>query len=115
MDFEDELDDVLDLAIRMKAQTERGRCPQLLKGKVLGMIFEKPSLRTRVSFEVGMQQLGGHAIYLSPAEVGLGKRESIADVARTLSRFVDGIVARTFSHQTVELLGEYGTVPVING
>ena len=86
-----------------------------LKGKTIALLFEKPSLRTRVSFEVAMWQLGGYAIYLSPGEVGLGKRESISDVARTLSRFVDGIVARTFAHQTVELLGRYGTVPVING
>lgn len=85
------------------------------KGKTIALLFEKPSLRTRVSFEVAMWQLGGHAIYLSPGEVGLGKRESISDVARTLSRFVNGIVARTFAHQTVELLGRYGTVPVING
>lgn len=85
-----------------------------LKGKAIALLFEKPSLRTRVSFEVGMYQLGGHAIYLSPAEVGLGKRESISDVARTLSRFVNGIVARTFAHETVELLAKFGTVPVIN-
>jgi ornithine carbamoyltransferase len=86
-----------------------------LKGKTIALIFEKPSLRTRVSFEVAMWQLGGHAVYLSPGEVGLGKRESISDVARTLSRFVNGIVARTFAHQTVEMLAKYGTVPVING
>jgi ornithine carbamoyltransferase len=86
-----------------------------VKGKTVALLFEKPSLRTRVSFEVGMWQLGGHAIYLSPAEVGLGKRESTSDVARTLSRFVNGIVARTFAHETVELLAKYGTVPVING
>jgi ornithine carbamoyltransferase len=86
-----------------------------LKGKTIALLFEKPSLRTRVSFEVAMWQLGGHAIYLSPGEVGLGKREGISDVARTLSRFVNGIVARTFAHQTVELLAKYGTVPVING
>ena len=86
-----------------------------LKGKTIALLFEKPSLRTRVSFEVAMWQLGGHAVYLSPSEVGLGKRESISDVARTLSRFVNGIVARTFAHQTVELLAKYGTVPVING
>jgi ornithine carbamoyltransferase len=86
-----------------------------LKGRTIALLFEKPSLRTRVSFEVAMWQLGGHAIYLSPAEVGLGKREGISDVARTLSRFVNGIVARTFAHETVELLAKYGTVPVING
>ncbi len=85
-----------------------------LKGKTIALVFEKPSLRTRVSFEVAMWQLGGHAIYLSPGEIGLGKRESISDVARTLSRFVNGIVARTFAHESVELLAKYGSVPVIN-
>ncbi len=86
----------------------------LLGEKTLALIFEKPSLRTRVSFEVAMRQLGGNSIYLSPAEVGLGKRESIADVARVLSRYVDVIAARTFSHATVESLGKYASVPVIN-
>ncbi|MFC2021672.1 ornithine carbamoyltransferase [Chloroflexota bacterium] len=86
----------------------------LLDGKILALIFEKPSLRTRVSFEVAMRQLGGQSIYLSPAEVGLGERESISDVARVLSRYVDAIVARTFSHQTLELLAGYSRVPVIN-
>jgi ornithine carbamoyltransferase len=86
-----------------------------LKKKVLALLFEKPSLRTRVSFEVAMWQLGGNTLYLSPDEVGLGKRERIPDVARTLSRYVDGIVARTFSHQTLELLAQYAQVPVING
>jgi ornithine carbamoyltransferase len=86
----------------------------LLSGKVLAIMFEKPSLRTRVSFEVAMRQLGGDTIYLSPAEVGLGKRESVPDVARVLSRYVDAIVARTFSHQTIEALAEYSAVPVIN-
>jgi ornithine carbamoyltransferase len=85
-----------------------------LSGRILALIFEKPSLRTRVSFEVAMRQLGGHAIYLSPAEVGLGERESIPDVARVLSRYVDCIAARTFSHQTLEVLAGYSRVPVIN-
>ena len=85
-----------------------------IKGKVLALLFEKPSLRTRVSFEVAMKQLGGHAVYLSPSEVGLGKREQIPDVARTLSRYVNVITARTFSHQTLELLAQYSGVPVIN-
>ena len=102
--------------IESAAFLKRGRkASALLKGKTMALLFEKPSLRTRVSFEVAMWQLGGHAIYLSPAEVGVGKRESISDVARTLSRFVNGIVARTFAHETVELLAKYGTVPVING
>ncbi len=86
----------------------------LLDRKVLALIFEKPSLRTRVSFEVAMHQLGGQAIYLSPAEVGLGKREPVSDVARVLSRYVDAIAARTFSHQTLEILASYSSVPVIN-
>jgi ornithine carbamoyltransferase len=86
----------------------------LLSGKVLALLFEKPSLRTRVSFEIAMRQLGGHAIYLSPQEVGLGKRESVPDVARVLERYVDAIAARTFSHQTLEVLAYYSRVPVIN-
>lgn len=97
-------------AVDMKA---RGR-PSLLSGKTLALIFEKPSLRTRVSFEMAMRQLGGESIYLSPAEVGLGKREPIPDVARVLSRYVDVIAARTFSHQALEILAEYADVPVIN-
>jgi ornithine carbamoyltransferase len=86
----------------------------VLSGKTLALLFEKPSLRTRVSFEVAMRQLGGHTIYLSPAEVGLGERESVSDVARVLSRYVDAIAARTFSHQTLEILASYSSVPVIN-
>jgi ornithine carbamoyltransferase len=85
-----------------------------LGGKVLALLFEKPSLRTRVSFEVAMRQLGGQAIYLSPAEVGLGERESIPDVACVLSRYVDVIAARTFRHETLEVLASYASVPVIN-
>ncbi len=87
----------------------------LLKGKVLGMVFQKPSLRTRVSFEVGMLHLGGHALYLSPNEIGLGGRESVPDVARVLSGYVDGIMARVFAHQHILQLAEHGSVPVING
>jgi ornithine carbamoyltransferase len=85
-----------------------------LSEKVLALVFEKPSLRTRVSFEVAMRQLGGYAIYLSPAEVGLGKREPVADAARVLSRYADAIAARTFSHQTLEVLAQYADIPVIN-
>jgi ornithine carbamoyltransferase len=85
-----------------------------LSRKVLALVFEKPSLRTRVSFEMAMLQLGGHALYLSPAEVGLGQREPVPDVARVLSRYVDAIAARTFAHDTLELLAEYAAVPVIN-
>ena len=86
-----------------------------LGGRTLGMIFEKPSLRTRVSFDVGMYQLGGHAIYLSPAEISLGKRESISDVAKNLERMVQGIMIRTFAHETVVRLAEAARIPVING
>jgi len=86
----------------------------LLSRKTLALMFEKPSLRTRVSFEVAMRQLGGHTIYLSPGEVELGKRESVQDVARVLSRYVDVIAARTFSHQTLAILAGYSSVPVIN-
>ncbi|MGB2814697.1 MAG: ornithine carbamoyltransferase [Dehalococcoidales bacterium] len=85
-----------------------------LSEKALALVFEKPSLRTRISFEIAMRQLGGYAIYLSPAEVGLGKREPVPDVARVLSRYVDAIAARTFSHETLELLAQYADVPVIN-
>ncbi|HEY32545.1 MAG TPA: ornithine carbamoyltransferase [Dehalococcoidia bacterium] len=97
-------------AVKLKAQG----LPALCDGKTLAILFEKPSLRTRVSFEVAMRQLGGEAIYISPAEVGLGERESVPDVARVLSRYVDIITARTFSHTTVEVLADYASVPVIN-
>ena len=86
----------------------------MLGGRTLALMFEKPSLRTRVSFEVAMWQLGGYAIYLSPAEVGLGKRESVSDVAMVLSRYVDAICARTFSHRTLEVMSQEATIPVIN-
>ncbi|MBE9501940.1 MAG: ornithine carbamoyltransferase [Dehalococcoidia bacterium] len=102
---------LIDSAIKLK----QGGPKNLLEGKILALIFEKPSLRTRVSFDVAMKQLGGDAIYLSQAEVGLGQREPISDVARVLSRYVDGIVARTFAHSSVELLAKYASIPVING
>ncbi len=107
----DDIQNLIETAIELK---QSGKKP-LLEGKILALIFEKPSLRTRVSFDVAMNQLGGHALMLSPAEVGLGEREPIADVARVLSRYVDGIVARTFAHQSVVLLARYATVPLING
>ena len=86
----------------------------MLSGKTLVIMFEKPSLRTRVSFELAMRQLGGQTVYLSPAEVGLGQRESVPDVARVLSRYVDALAVRTFSHQTLEILADHSSVPVIN-
>ena len=107
----DEAWGIINRAIRMK---KRRAMSSILAGKTLALIFEKPSLRTKVSFDVAMYQLGGHSVYLSQAEVGLGSREPIADAARTLSRYVDIIAARTFAHATVESLAKYATVPVIN-
>ena len=88
---------------------------QALKGKTLAMIFEKPSLRTRVTFDVGIQQLGGFSIYLSPAEINLGKRESVYDVAKNLERMVQGIMIRTFAHEIVERWPQHAAIPIING
>ncbi|HZP26200.1 MAG TPA: ornithine carbamoyltransferase [Dehalococcoidia bacterium] len=105
----EELAQLLDLALQLK-----GERTQLLAGRTLALLFEKPSLRTRVSFEVAMRQLGGNTLYLSPQEVGLGQREPVADVARTLSRYVDCIAARTFAHETVLELSRSAQVPVIN-
>ncbi len=109
-----EADELFKLSMELKKKVREGKEHALLKGNVLAMIFEKPSLRTRVTFETGMVQLGGHAIYLSPQDIQLGKRESVPDVARNLSRWVDCIMARTFSHQTVAALAEHAHVPVIN-
>lgn len=107
---------LLRLAKELKHEhTRLGRNAPILAGKSLAMIFEKPSLRTRVSFEMGMQQLGGHALYISPQEVGLGSRESAPDVARVLSGYVDGIMARVFDHHHLLDMAAWGTVPVING
>ena len=110
-----ELAQLLAVAKRLKAEWRRGGNKPILKNKTLGMVFQKPSLRTRVSFDMGMLHLGGHALYLSPNEIGLGQRESIADVSRVLSRYVDGIMARVFAHAHVLELAKYATVPVING
>jgi len=112
----EELNAIFDLTRRLKNK-EIGVLEQrrILEGKTLAMIFEKPSLRTRVSFEVGMFQLGGHALYLQPSDIQLGKRETIADGARTLERMVDIIMARTFAHSTITELAKYAGVPVING
>lgn len=106
----EEMEQLLEEGLRMK----RGATAPLLSGKTLALLFEKPSLRTKVSFQMAMHQLGGHSIYLSPEEVGLGKREPVADVARVLSRYVDGITARTFSHDTLRVLADFSPVPVIN-
>ena len=105
---------VLERAARLKHDRKVGRPHPLLAGRVVALIFQKPSLRTRVSFDVGMSELGGRALYLAPAEVGLGERETAPDVARVLSRMVHGIVARTYKHQDITDLAEYATVPVVN-
>lgn len=111
----DELLAMLARARDLRRMWHRGERPQTLLGRTLAMYFEKPSLRTHVTFESGMTQLGGHAILLRPEQVGIGTRESPADVARNLSRWVDGIMARTFSHALVEQLAAEASVPVING
>jgi len=106
----EEIEQLIEQALIMKQDD----APCLLPGKTLALLFEKPSLRTRVSFEIAMYQLGGHAIYLSPDEVGLGKREAVSDVAQVLSRYVDCIAARIFSQETLHALAEHSSVPVIN-
>ncbi len=111
----DEIQDLLDLAVKLKKQYFKKGNKSIFKGKALGMIFQKPSLRTRVSFDMAMRHCGGDALYLSPAEIGLGKRESIADVARVLSGYVEALMARTFDHAHVVELAKWADVPVING
>lgn len=106
---------LLRVAARMKASHLRGKDKPILRGRVLGMIFEKPSLRTRISFQAAMTHLGGESVFLNEKEVGLGKRESLADVARTMSQFVDAVVLRTFHHETVVEFAKHATCPVING
>ena len=106
---------LLDEAARLKGERARGHATPRLAGRTLAMVFQKPSLRTRVSFETGMTQLGGHAIYLGPEDIRLGSRESVEDVALTLSRMADLVMARVFAHDTVVELARHATVPVING
>lgn len=110
-----QVQELLELAVSLKAACKRGEHTAPLAHKGLAMVFQKPSLRTRVSFEVGMRQLGGYAIYLSPDEIKLGHRESVPDVARVLSGYADGIMARVFAHSDVECLAKWASVPVING
>lgn len=110
-----ELTDLLDLIALLKQADRLGACPRLLEGASLGMIFEEPSTRTRVSFEVAMTKLGGHALYLKPGEIHLGVRESLSDTANVLERMVDAIEARTLKHETVLGLAKESSVPVING
>jgi ornithine carbamoyltransferase len=111
----EELDELLGLAVSLKAQTKSNIAHPLLKGKTLGMIFSKSSTRTRVSFEVGMFQLGGHALFLSSSEIQLGRGESIEDTVKVLSRYLDGIMIRTYDHHDVQDLAKYGSIPIING
>jgi ornithine carbamoyltransferase len=112
---QEEVAQILETAEIMKLRHYSHEEQPLLKGKILGMIFQKPSLRTRVSFEAGMIQLGGAAIYLGPEDIKLGQREATKDIAQVLSRYVDGIMARTFSHEIILELANYSSVPVING
>lgn len=111
----DEILGIIQLAIKLKSDRAATQREAPLRDKTLGMIFQKPSLRTRVSFEAGMTRLGGHAIYLAPSDIKLGQRETTEDIAMVLSRYVDIIMARVFGHDIVEDLAEYATVPVING
>jgi ornithine carbamoyltransferase len=111
----EEIYEILEAARSLKLERRAGIKHDMLAGKTLAMIFQKPSLRTRVSFETGMTQLGGHAIYLGPDDIKLGKRETTEDIAIVLSRYVDGIMARTFGHEVIIDLARYSSVPVING
>ncbi|HEX6302950.1 MAG TPA: ornithine carbamoyltransferase [Anaerolineales bacterium] len=110
-----ELQSLLDLAVRLKAEWKSVGNRPVLATRVLGMIFQKPSLRTRVSFDMAMRHLGGDALYLSPDEIGLGKRESIADVARVMAVYVDAVMARVFEHDHILELARWSDVPIING
>jgi len=110
----DEIRANLDLAVEVKEKTRRGECPNALRGGVVALIFHKPSLRTRCSFEVGVRQLGGHAVYITDQEIQLGKRESIRDVAKVMSRYFAAICIRTFSHDDVAELARHADVPVVN-
>jgi len=111
----DDLWSIVERALTLRQNHRSGKRPRTLEGRILAMYFEKPSLRTHVTFEAGIAQLGGHAILLKPEQIGIGTRESPADVARSLSRWVDCLVARTFSHELVEQLAHDATIPVING
>jgi ornithine carbamoyltransferase len=111
----EEIISTLDLADRLKDEKKKGIRHPILEGKTLGMIFEKSSTRTRVSFEVGMYELGGQALFLSSKELQIGRGEPVEDTARVLSRFLDGIMIRTFDQKEVETLAEYGSIPIING
>lgn len=111
----DEIETIFDLTKELKEKTRAGEEHHICKGKTMSMIFAKPSARTRISFETGMYQLGGYALYLSPNDIGIGKREAVKDIARVISRYNDIIMARLFDHKHIEELAMYSTVPVING
>lgn len=111
----EEILDILNLADQLKYENKNGIEHHILKGKTLGMIFQKSSTRTRVSFETGMYQLGGNPLYLSASDMQIGRGEPIQDTARVLSRYIDGIMIRTFDQAEVENLAEYGNIPIING
>jgi len=115
LDVKEDLEDIIDLAIELKSKSKNGESIELLKGKTLGMIFEKSSTRTRVSFEVGMVKLGGHAIFLSKNDIQLGRGETIQDTAIVLSRYCDIIMYRAISNDAMKELAKYATVPVISG
>ena len=115
LDVKDDLMDIIDLGIELKKKGKNGEKTDLLEGKTLGMLFEKSSTRTRVSFETGMTKLGGHAIFLSKNDIQLGRGETIEDTALVLSRYVDVIMYRAMSNKTMRELAEHATVPVING
>ena len=115
LDMKDDLEKLLEKALKTKTEPQKGRRPEPLKRKVLAMVFEKPSLRTRVSFEVAVSQLGGTALYIGPDEIKMGKRESVADVAKVLSGYADGIMYRAFSNEVMRELAQHSTVPIING
>jgi ornithine carbamoyltransferase len=110
-----ECEQLLDKAVRIKEMRQKGKAYEPLAGKTLAMIFEKASTRTRLSFEAGMQELGGNAIFLSPSETQIGRGEPIQDTARVMSRYVHGIMIRTFSQEIVDSLAKWATIPVING
>src|SRR6056297_3735656 len=111
----EDLERIFELTRDLKEKQKRGEPHRLLEGKTLAMLFEKSSTRTRVSFEVGMYQLGGHALFLSSGTTQMGRGEPVQDTGRVMSRYVDGIMIRTFSQQLVEDLARYSTIPVING
>jgi ornithine carbamoyltransferase len=112
---EQEIYDIFDLSVELKAKTRKKVEHHLLKGYTLAMIFAKPSARTRISFETGIFQLGGSALYLAPGDIGIGTREAVKDIARVISRYNDLIMARLFAHTHIEELAKYASVPVING